>query len=48
MKNYKRRSELSKAREATNSPTDGEEERPQALDQSNKEAKNSSMTLTNQ
>ena len=45
MKNYKRRSELSKVSEAKNSPTDGQEVRPQALDQSNKEAKNNSMTL---
>jgi hypothetical protein len=45
MKNYKWRSELSNAREAKNSPTDGEEDRPQALDQSNKEVKNISMTL---
>jgi hypothetical protein len=45
MKNYKWRSELSNAREAKNSPTDKEEVRPQALDQSNKEVKNMSMTL---
>ena len=38
-------SKLSKARETKNSPTDGEEVRPQALDQSNKVVKNNSMTL---
>jgi hypothetical protein len=43
--NYKWKSELSKAREAKNSPTDEEEVRPQALDQSNKEVKNLSTTL---
>jgi hypothetical protein len=43
--NYKWTSELSNARETKNSPTDGEEVRPQALDQSNKEVKNLSITL---
>jgi hypothetical protein len=44
-KNYKWISELSNVRETKNSPTDGEEVRPQALDQSNKEVKNLSVTL---
>ncbi len=39
-KNYKRISELSNVRETKNSPTDGEEVRPQTQDQSNKEVKN--------
>jgi hypothetical protein len=39
-KNYKWISELSNERETKNSPTDGEEVKPQALDQSNKEVKN--------
>jgi hypothetical protein len=42
---YKCKSELSKAKEAKNSPTDGEEVRPQALDQSYKETKKISMIL---
>ena len=44
-KNYKWISELSNERETKNSPTDGEEVKPQALDQSNKEVKNLSVTL---
>ena len=42
---YKRMSELLQAKESKNSPTEGEDVSPQALDQSNKEAKKSSMTL---
>ena len=45
MQNYKCKSELSNAKEAKNSPTKGEEVRPQALDQSYKETKKISMTL---
>jgi hypothetical protein len=37
--------ELSKAKESKNSPTDGEEVRPQALDQSYKVVKKSSRSL---
>ena len=37
---YNYKSEQSEAKEAKNSPTEGEEVRPQALDQSYKEPKN--------
>ena len=43
--NYKCKSELAKAKESIKSPTEGEEERPQALDQSHKEPKNNSIIL---
>ena len=42
---YKCNSELSKAKEVKNSPTDGEEVRPQALDQSYKDTKKISIIL---
>jgi hypothetical protein len=40
---YNYNSKKSKAKEAKNSPTEGKEVRPQALDQSYKEPKNNSM-----
>ena len=43
---YKCESELSNAKEAKNSPTEGEEVRPQALDQSYKEPKKVSMIFS--
>ena len=43
---YKCKSELSNAKEAKNSPTVGEEVRPQALDQSYKEPKKISMIFS--
>jgi hypothetical protein len=42
---YKWILELLQAKDSKNSPTEGEDVSPQALDQSNKEAKKSSMTL---
>jgi hypothetical protein len=44
MQNYKCKLELSNAKEAKNSPIDGEEVRPQALDQSYKETKKISIS----
>ncbi len=44
---YKCKLELLKAKEAINSPTDGETVRPQALDQSYKLIKKSSRSLAN-
>ena len=42
---YKCKLELSNAKEAKNSPTEGQEVRPHALDQSYKETKKISMIL---
>jgi hypothetical protein len=42
---YKRMSELLQAKDSKNSPTKGEAISPQALDQSNKETKKSSITF---
>jgi hypothetical protein len=43
---YNYKSEQSEAKEAKNSPTEGEEVRPQALDQSYKEPKNNSYDFS--
>jgi hypothetical protein len=43
--NYKCKSELTNAKESRKSPTDGEDERAQALDQSYKEPKKISIIL---
>jgi hypothetical protein len=42
---YKCKSELLQAKDSKNSPTEGEDVSPQALDQSNRETKKISMTL---